>query len=316
LFQTLQRAYGHLPQDIVNDGVMILAFGLMGVGFYLLCEPGRRLSLRAALGHVFRRDLFAAPTSRVDIAHFFLMAALWAPLTGALVTVFLTVHFDALLVARFGPRTALLADGWLLATLQFIVIFTCRDFGTYVAHRLLHRIPVLWSIHRSHHSAEALTFFTSARAHPLEYLHMQTGIALFGALGGGLFLYLTGSTLHTAPMVLLVATSVFFETFALAQHSHLPVSFGPLNHVFTAPVMHQVHHSAELRHRDRNFGAQLAIFDWLFGTLYIPQPREGYRLGLNEDELGDNNPHLRLRDFYLEPAGHAWRLLTRRVRAR
>src|SRR6201999_3875210 len=126
----------------------------------------------------------------------------------------------------------------------------------------------------SHHSAEALTFFTSARAHPLEYLHMQAGIAVFGAVGGGLFLYLTGTTLQAV-------TSVFFETFALAQHSHLPVSFGRLSHVFTAPVMHQIHHSAEERHRDRNYGTQLAIFDWLFGTLYIPQPGEAYRLGLN-----------------------------------
>ena len=80
--------------------------------------------------------------------------------------------------------------------------------------------------------------------------------------------------------------------------------------------MHQLHHSAELRHRDRNFGTQLAIFDWLFGTLYIPAAREQYRLGLNEQELGDNNPHVRLRDFYLEPAGHAWRLLTGKLSAR
>lgn len=314
MFQALRTVYGHLPQDIVNDGMMILAFGLMGVGFCFLRE--RRLSLRAALGQVFRRDLFAAPTSRVDIVHFLLMAALWIPVTGALVTVFLTVHLDALLVARFGPRTALLADGWGLATLQFVVLFLWRDLGSWTAHWLLHRVPVLWSIHRSHHSAEALTFFTSARAHPLEYLHMQAGIALSGTLGGGLFLYLTGTTLHAAPMLLLVATPVFFETFALAQHSHLPVSFGRLSHIFTAPVMHQIHHSAEERHRDRNYGTQLAIFDWLFGTLYIPQPGEDYRLGLNEDELGANNPHIRLRDFYLEPAAHAWRLVARAIRSR
>ena len=316
MFQALQSVYGHLPQDIVNDGMMILAFGLMGIGFYLLFVPGRTPSLRAALGHVFRRELFGARTSRVDVLHFLLMAGLWIPFTGAVVTVFLTIHLDDFLVAHLGRRPALLADGWLLATLQFAVIFVCRDLGTYVAHRLLHQVPLLWSIHRSHHSAEALTFFTSTRAHPLEYLHMQTGTALFGALGGGMFLYLTGSTLHTAPVVILVATSAFFETFALAQHSHLPVSFGKLNYFLTSPVMHQLHHSAELRHRDRNFGTQLAIFDWLFGTLYIPAAREEYRLGLNERELGDNNPHVRLRDFYLEPAGHAWRLVTGKVRAR
>ena len=316
MFQALQQVYGHLPRDIANDGMMILAFGLMGVGFTLLFEPGRRPSLRAALGHVFRRDLFNHRSSRIDIVHFFLMAALWIPLTGALVTVTLTLHVDNWLVAGFGRRGALLADGWLAGTAQFIVIFICREFGTYVAHWLLHKVPLLWSIHRAHHSAEALTFFTSARAHPLEYLHMQAGIALFGGLGGGLFLYLTGGTLQAAPILLLAASAIFFESFALAQHSHLPVSFGRLGHIFTAPVMHQIHHSAEARHRDRNYGTQLAVFDWLFGTLYIPQPGEDYRLGLNENELGANNPHIRLRDFYLEPAAHAWRLLARGVKAR
>ena len=311
MFQALQSVYGHLPQDILHDGMMIAAFGVMGIGFYWLFEPGRSLSLRAALGHVFSRELFTARTSRVDILHFALMTALWTPITSALVTFYLTLHFDGILVTWLGRRPALLADGWQLATLQFTVLVVSREFGSYVAHRLLHQVPLLWSIHRAHHSAEVLTFFTSARAHPLEFAHMQVFIAAFGALGGGLFLYLTGSTLQIAPMVVLVTTTVFFEGFALAQHSHLPMSFGWLNRLFTSPVMHQLHHSAELRHRDRNFAVQLSLFDWLFGTLYLPRAREDYRLGLNDDELGDTNPHMRLRDFYLEPVRHAWQRLAR-----
>jgi sterol desaturase/sphingolipid hydroxylase (fatty acid hydroxylase superfamily) len=297
VFQALQSVYGHLPQDILHDGAMIVAFAVMGVGFYLLFEPGRVLSLRAALGHVSRRDLFRARTSRVDILHFVLMTALWTPITSALVTFYLTLHFDGALVAWFGKRPALLADGWWLATLQFTVLLVAREFGSYVAHRLLHRVPLLWSIHRSHHSAEVLTFLTSARAHPLEFAHMQVFIAGFGAVGGGLSLYLTGTSLQAAPVIVLVASTIFFEGFALAQHSHLPMSFGRLNRLFTAPVIHQLHHSAELRHRDRNFAVQLSLFDWLFGTLYLPQGREDYRLGLNDHELGDANPHLRLRDL-------------------
>lgn len=310
MFEALQNAYARVPTDIANDAKVIMAFALMGIGFYFLFEPGRRLSLRAAIAHVFRRDLFRAQTSRVDILHFVLTTAVWLPLTGAVVTVFLTVHVDDFLVAHLGRRPALLANGVWLATLQFTVIFVCRELGSYVAHRLLHDVPLLWSIHRAHHSAEALTFLTSARAHPLESLHMQALISLFGALGGGAFLYLTGSTLLAAPILVLAGTAIFFETFALAQHSHLPVSFGRLNWLLASPVLHQIHHSAELRHRDRNFAVQLSLFDWMFGTLYVPQGREDYRLGLNEDEIGENNPHIRLRDFYFEPARHAWRLLT------
>jgi len=71
-------------------------------------------------------------------------------------------------------------------------------------------------------------------------------------------------------------------------------------------VMHQIHHSAEVRHRDKNFSVTLGLFDWIFGTMYIPEKGEVYRWGLNEEELGDKNPHLRLKDFYLEPFQRMW----------
>jgi sterol desaturase/sphingolipid hydroxylase (fatty acid hydroxylase superfamily) len=308
----LKAMYAGLPDALVNDGWMLAAFTVTGIAFYFAFEPGRRISLLAALRHIFRRDLFRHPTSRVDILHFFLAVGLWIPLMGALVTAFLIVDVRNLMVAQFGPRPALMQAGWLIAAAQFLVIFVSRDFGTYVGHVLLHKVPLLWSIHRTHHSAEVLTFFTSTRAHPLEYLHAQAFMALFGALGGGLFLYLTGTTLLATPVVVLAIVGIFLELFGLAQHSHLPISFGKLNYILLAPMLHQLHHSAELRHRDRNYGGQLSVFDWIFGTIYVPQEREAYRWGLNEDELGDSNPHVRLRDFYFEPASHAWRLLTRR----
>ena len=52
------------------------------------------------------------------------------------------------------------------------------------------------------------------------------------------------------------------------------------------------------------------IFDWMFGTLYVPAKDEQYRWGLNEAERGDANPHRTLRDFYCEPFRYAKCLLT------
>ena len=45
--------------------------------------------------------------------------------------------------------------------------------------------------------------------------------------------------------------------------------------------MHQIHHSDDPRHFDKNFGGSLAIWDRLAGTLYIPKGREitGYGIG-------------------------------------
>jgi len=308
ILQALKHLYDGLPNTVGQSGVMISLFALLGIGFYLLFVPGRRLSPIAALAHVFNPEFYRARTARVDRLHFVLAFFFWMPLTTALIAWF-SIDLRAVLAARFGARAAWLPPGVTLAMLQFLVILVARDFGAYVAHVLLHKVPVLWSVHRTHHSAEALTFLTSARIHPLEYLHMQAFTALFGGLGGGAFLYLTGSTLHAAPLAMLVAASIFFESFGLAQHSHLPISFGRLNRFLVSPVMHQMHHSAELRHRDKNLGTQFAIFDWLFGTLYLPQRGESWRLGLNDEALGADNPHVRLRDFYGEPFRHAWRLV-------
>jgi sterol desaturase/sphingolipid hydroxylase (fatty acid hydroxylase superfamily) len=311
-FHALKAIYASVPGALMNDAEMIAAFTVIAAGFYFLFRQDRIFSLRAALGYVFRRDFFRHRTSRVDILHFFLTIGFWIPAIGAFVTMFLAVDIRNLLSGWFGARPAALHAPWLIAALQFAVIFVARDFGTYVGHYLLHKVPVLWSVHRTHHSAEVLTFFTSARAHPLEYLHAQGFMAVFGGLGASALLYFTGTNLQPAAVALLLGAGLFFEVFGLAHHSHVPISFGKLNYILFAPFLHQLHHSAELRHRDRNLGGQLAIFDWLFGTLYIPQPGENYRWGLNDRELGENNPHLRLRDFYLEPARHAWRQLVSR----
>ncbi len=49
----------------------------------------------------------------------------------------------------------------------------------------------------------------------------------------------------------------------------------------------------------------------MFGTLYLPEKGEQYRWGLNESEIGANNPHMTMRAFYLEPLQHAWGVIRR-----
>src|SRR5258706_10642538 len=49
-----------------------------------------------------------------------------------------------------------------------LIFFIAYDFGRFVAHSLLHDIPVLWEFHKVHHSAEVLTPLTAYRVHPVE----------------------------------------------------------------------------------------------------------------------------------------------------
>jgi sterol desaturase/sphingolipid hydroxylase (fatty acid hydroxylase superfamily) len=71
------------------------------------------------------------------------------------------------------------------------------------------------------------------------------------------------------------------------RHSHVWLSYGPfVERLAISPAHHQVHHSVDAKHHDRNFGSALAIWDWMFGTrrgieilVGARRQREGHRPG-------------------------------------
>jgi sterol desaturase/sphingolipid hydroxylase (fatty acid hydroxylase superfamily) len=56
-----------------------------------------------------------------------------------------------------------------------------------------------------------------------------------------------------------------------------------------SPAHHQIHHSTNPVHFNRNMGASLAIWDWLFGTLAIPE-KEPQKIKFGAD-MEDRDPH-------------------------
>jgi sterol desaturase/sphingolipid hydroxylase (fatty acid hydroxylase superfamily) len=55
------------------------------------------------------------------------------------------------------------------------------------------------------------------------------------------------------------------------------------------PAHHQIHHSNDPAHFNRNMGSCLALWDWMFGTLEIPSV-ENPRLVYGVDQEGED-PH-------------------------
>ncbi|MCY1462340.1 hypothetical protein D9M71_801040 [compost metagenome] len=50
-----------------------------------------------------------------------------------------------------------------------------------------------------------------------------------------------------------------------------------------SPAQHQIHHSDAPRHFNRNFGTNLSLWDWMFGTLYVTTSKpEDIRFGTGE----------------------------------
>jgi sterol desaturase/sphingolipid hydroxylase (fatty acid hydroxylase superfamily) len=72
--------------------------------------------------------------------------------------------------------------------------------------------------------------------------------------------------------------------FVVASHADVPWTWGPLKHVFVSPVYHHWHHSSEPEAIDTNFAGVFVLWDWLFGTKYLPGGRLPSKYGVKGDE--------------------------------
>ncbi len=178
---------------------------------------------------------------------------------------------------------ALLAQerGWGL--LNFVILpdwskialaLVALDFVIYLQHMLFHFLPVLWRLHRMHHTDLDIDVTTGNRFHPIEIvISICIKLAAVALLG---------------PPVLAV---VIFEVVlnATSQFNHgnifIPESVDRwLRLLVVTPDMHRVHHSVIPRETDSNFGFNLPWWDRLCGT-YRPQPELGHTgmsIGLKE----------------------------------
>lgn len=279
--------------------LMSLAYLRIGRGRYWL-------GWRKAFGHVFPKDLYFTRDVGKDIFIFFTSDFVLGPLANVLVAFVVVINIGEATADWLGPGPRLVESSSLVAAVQFITIYLFGDFLSYWSHRLAHKYPILWGGHRAHHSAEKLNIFVARRGHIVEGLVTGVPVALIQGLFFGVIAYFTGGALSDGAKAAFLLIPVFHYPIAFFQHMHLPISFGRLDYIFISPATHQIHHSAELRHRDRNFGALLSIFDWVFGTLYIPAEGEVFRYGLNDHEMGAHNPHRTLKGFYFEPFVYVW----------
>ncbi len=150
---------------------------------------------------------------------------------------------------------------------QLAGFFVVHDFYIYWFHRLQHRNPVLWRTHEAHHSAEQVDWLAGSRSHALEIMINQT--------------------IEFAPMVLLGAApevalmkGTLDAVWGMFIHSNIDVRLGALQRVINGPEAHRWHHSSRWRDHGFNYGTKLAIWDWMFGTLYLPEGRKPPGYGL------------------------------------
>lgn len=203
---------------------------------------------------------------------------------------------------------------WAVLLIGFIV----RDFVQWWVHRLLHKSDWLWQFHQVHHSVEEMGFAAHLRYHWMENIVYRTleyiplallGIGLYDffiihiftlawghynhsnisvnyKITGGVVGALLGIIFSQGLLGLEVLTQDTLMGSIAVLVGFIAVGafvLGPImKYLFNSPEMHIWHHSYELPEERRygiNFGLTLAIWDYIFGTAYIPHTGRDIKLG-------------------------------------
>ena len=191
----------------------------------------------------------------------------------------------AVATAAAGSPFGLLNRPWLPEPLAWILAVLLLDMARYGMHYAHHRIPVLWRLHKLHHSDPDVDLSTGLRAHPLDSLVIQSGnwavVALLAPPAGA---------------VVLAECLFAFQSCFTHANARLPEWLETrLRRVIVTPDMHRIHHSSREQEQAGNFGDVLPWWDRLFNT-YIAAPEGGAAtlvLGLRGLRSGDDPHNLR-----------------------
>jgi len=197
------------------------------------------------------------------------------------------VSIDVVLVRLLVPiATATMAElsitrGWGLFNIvnvgfwpAFILSLLFMDLLIYGQHVITHKIPLLWRIHRVHHTDLDFDVTTALRFHPFEII-----LSMFLKL---LFIALLGT-----PVMAVIVFEIILNISSMFNHSNIQIPVRVdriLRYFIVTPDMHRVHHSVNKVETNSNYGFNIPWWDYIFRT-YRPQPVAGHtkmKIGLNE----------------------------------
>ena len=254
--------------------------------------PRKKIRLTVLLRAIFPRRFFTSRSSRLDAVLFvgsiFLFTAVLGWAVGS--SGFISSAVTRTLVSYLGvahPRPV----GFAERAAVTVVLFLVYDLAYWTNHYVAHKVPFLWEFHKIHHTAQVLTPLTNWRVHPVYTIIYSWFTAVFVGVADGALKYAVGpGAMPLGPEGMNVVLLLFFLTTVSLQHSHIWIATnGLLGRAVVSPAHHQIHHSADRRHFDKNFGLCLAVWDWMAGTLYVPEPkRESLTYGV---PAGGPDPH-------------------------
>jgi sterol desaturase/sphingolipid hydroxylase (fatty acid hydroxylase superfamily) len=196
-----------------------------------------------------------------DVLHLIFNGHFLGVILYALATRLVLPPLDALLrdAGLYASTYRAVAADWPLWA-QLPVALLVSDFMQYWIHRLLHRVPLLWETHKTHHSVpdgemDWIVAFRFQWTEVVVYRVLQyLPLAFFG---------------FGADAVM--AFALFGTLIGHINHANLNVDYGPLRYLLNNPRMHVHHHDRARDGRSTvNYGVVLSCWDYLFGTAHVP----------------------------------------------
>lgn len=219
------------------------------------------------LAALFDRSFWQHSTHLVDLSLMALNSSfrvlLLVPLFGG--HLLATIYVARLWQAGLGDALPSQMHWLMIASAYTFVFFLLEDLSRFCLHVCMHRFPLLWKMHRVHHSATLLTPLTLHRVHPIEMvIYYLRGLLVFGIVSGT-FVYMYGRSLSGLDILGVDALGFLFNIVgANLRHSSIYIGFGRFERWFISPAQHQLHHSSSPMHYGRNYGTCLAVWDRVY----------------------------------------------------
>ena len=266
----------------------LIGSALTAAAFYAYLRRGRPMSLRGLSQYLFPNWLVRHKSTVLDLK-LFVMANMYVVLQVTFIFSSAPVMKDMVLGALesgFGAGAQAGTPSVTLTVITTLLNLLAIEFGYWVAHWMMHRIPWLWEFHKVHHSAEVMTPLTEWRQHPVELLLFPVLITAATGTVTAVMTWIYGPGAQVFALWGINAIIlVFWYTILHLRHTHVKLTAtGFLGHLIQSPAHHHIHHSVERRHHDKNLGYCLSVWDWAFGTLYMPTKDQEIEFGLGEPD--------------------------------
>jgi len=279
----------HLSEiDYVVPGLLLITALVSALIAYWKTTESK--SFLDFFGFVLPKEVMLHPSARADVL-FWLTKRLIMPFllipAGATFVTAVAYGTNVLIRSTFHLQDPLIDGpaGPVAIGLFTITMLLAYDLSYYLYHLSQHKIPVLWELHKVHHSAEVMVGITKDRVHPLDDLMNRAWDGVIPGICFGIWSVIALNPVEVAIFGINVYVMRNILMMDFVRHTHYKISFGPLNHIILSPHWHQLHHSVDPKHYDKNLGLLFSFWDRIFGTQFVPDPDEDFTFGLMDRDV-------------------------------